>query len=197
MVDIIRAMVYAFDSLLRRQGRVQEFTQDDSCILRISFTACRKDMELSDGTRVASGARICELHLWNEHLPVMPREGPDLRWGLRFYRLAVESFRSLASYVAAQQGLDDIVALRGQMAMPGGDDFMALASAAAQMGFDVLNLTRQGGRWVRFRHLWENIYSWALMWTFNPGSLRGKRYLGLQRYQFWMSRQKLMQRYGK
>ena len=74
---------------------------------------------------------------------------------------------------------------------------MPLASAGAQLGFDVLNLNLQAGRCDRFRYFWENMYSWALMWTFNPGSLRGKRFLRLQRYEFWISRQALVQRYGQ
>jgi len=197
MLGIPRAVVFRFDTVLRRQIRVREFAHDEDCILRIALTRCKKDLELSDGTKVRSGDRICELHFWNEHIPAMPREGPDLRWGLRFYRLAVASLRSLASYIVAEQGLEDIVASRGEMALPEGDDFRLPADAAAQMGFDVLNLTLQAPRWGRFKHFWENIYFWALMWTFNPGSLRGKQLLGLQRYQFWISRRELLQRYGR
>lgn len=197
MLDIFRAMVYRFDLLLRGQRHVQEFTQDGGCILRIALTVCRKDIELSDGTKVQSGERICELHFWNERLPPMPREGPDLKWGLEFYRLAVRSLRRLAAHIAAEQGLEDIVALTGEMALPGGDELLPLASAGSQMGFDVRNLTLEAGQWGRFKHFWENIYSWALMWAFNPGSLRGKRFLRLQRYQFWISREMLLQRYGE
>jgi hypothetical protein len=195
--DIFRAMVHRFDGLLRRQKRVQEFTQDEGCILRIALTVYKRDTRLSDGTEVRSGQRICELHLWNERLPPMPREGPDLRWGVRFYRLVVKSLRGLAIYLAAEQELEDIVALRGEMALPGGGDVLASASVGSQVGFDVLNVTLQAGRWGRFKHFWENVYAWALMWTFNPGTLRAKSFLRLQRYQFWMSRQELLRRYGK
>jgi hypothetical protein len=197
MFAILRAAVRRFDILLRRQKRVQEFTQDEGCILRIAFAVCKSDVELSDGTKVQSGERIGELHFWNEHLPPMPREGADLKWGLRFYRLAVRSLRSLAAYIAVERGLEDVVAFRGEIALPGGDDLLPLASVGAQMGFDVVNLTLHAGRWGRFGHFWENIYSWALMWTFNAGSLRRKQFLRLQRYQLWISRQALLQRYGE
>jgi hypothetical protein len=196
MANMPRAMVRGLDRLLRRQGRVQEFTQDEECILRIAPTTYRQDVELSDGTKVRAGDKICELHLWNEHIPPMPLEGPDLRWGVRFYRLAVESLRGLAAYITAED-LQDIVALGGQMAFLEKDDSPVLASVAAQLGFDIVNLAAQGGRWLRFTHFWENIFSWALMWTFNPGSLRGKRFLRLQRYRLWMSRRTLLQRYGQ
>lgn len=195
MLRVPRAMVLALDLLLQRQGHVQEFTQDDECILRITLTACKQDVDLSDGTKVRAGDKICELHLWNEHIPPMPLEGPDLRWGLRFYRLAVKSLRSLAAYLAADER-QDIVALGGQMAFIEKENPPVLASVAARLGFDVLNLTAQSGRWGRFTHFWENIFSWALMWTFNPASLRGKQFLRLQRYRLWMSRRTLLQRYG-
>lgn len=196
MQYVPRALVRGLDLLLRRHGRVQEFTQDDECILRISLTTDKTDVQLSDGTKVRAGDRICELHLWNEHIPSMPVDGPDLRWGLRFHRLAVKSLRSLAAYMATD-GLQDIVALGGQMAFPEKDDSPVLASVASQLGFDVVNLTAQAGRWGRFTHFWENVFSWALMWTYNPGSLRGKRFLRLQRYRLWMSRRSLLGRYGQ
>jgi hypothetical protein len=195
MLRVPRAMVLALDLLLQRQGHVQEFTEDEECILRIALTACKQDVELSDGTKLRAGDRICELHLWNEHIPPMPPEGADLTWGLRFYRLAVKSFNSLAAYLAADER-QDIVALGGQMAFMEKEDPPVLASVAARLGFDVLNLTAQAGRWGRFTHFWENMLSWALMWAFNPASLRGKRFLRLQRYRLWMSRRTLLQRYG-
>ena len=196
MLYVLRAMVLGLERLLRRQGRVQEFTQDEECFLRIAFAASKQAVDLSDGTKVRAGHRICELHLWNEHIPPMPLEGPDLRWGLRFYRLAVKSLRSLAAYITAEE-LEDIVALGGQMAFLEKDDSPVLASVAVQLGFDIVNLTAQGGRWRRFTHFWENMFSWALMWAFNPASRRGKRFLRSQRYRLWMSRRTLLQRYGQ
>jgi hypothetical protein len=195
MLNVPRALVLGLDLLLQRQAHVQEFTQDEECILRIALTTYEKDFALSDGTKVRAGDRICELHLWNEHIPQIPLEGPDLNWGVRFYRLAVKSLRSLAAYIAADER-QDVVALGGQMAFLEKEDPPVLATVTARLGFDLINLTAEGGRWRRFTHFWENLYSWALMWTFNPGSLRGKRFLRLQRYRLWMSRRTLLERYG-
>jgi hypothetical protein len=88
------------------------------------------------------------------------------------------------------------VALVGRPALLEKDDSPVLGSLAARLGFEAVNLTAEAGRWGRFAHFWENIFSWALMWTFNPGSLRGKRFLRLQRYRLWMSRRTLLERYG-
>jgi hypothetical protein len=195
MLRMLRAMVIGLDLLLQRQAHVQEFTQDEECILRIALTTCKQGFRFSDGTRVRAGDRICELHLWNEHIPPIPLEGPDLRWGVRFYRLAVKSLGSLTSYIVTE-GMEDVVALGGQMAFLEKEDPPVLANVVARLGFDIVNLTAQGGRWRRFTHFWENLYSWALMWTFNPGTLKGKRFMRLHRYRLWMSRRTLLERYG-
>jgi len=196
MFDALRALVSRFDMLLRRQGRVQEFTKDGKCILRIAVGLSHRDLELSDGTKIQPGQEICELHFWNEHMPTMSREGPDLKWGLEFYRLAVRSFRSLAAHMASEQSFANVMALQGELALPSGESRFSLVATGSQLGFDVVDLTLQAGRWGRFKHFWENIYSWALMWAFNPGSLKRKRFLGLHRYEFWISRKMFFHLYG-
>jgi len=52
------------------------------------------------------------------------------------------------------------------------------------------------GRLGRFGQFWENLYAWALMWAFNAPSLHRKQLLRLQRTEVWMSRQRLLERYG-
>jgi hypothetical protein len=194
--NLVRALVYRFDVLLRRQARVHEFTDDEACILRIALRRWRRDLELPDGTRLRFGDRVCELHFWNEHIPPMPKGGPDVRWAVRFHRLAVNSMTTLATYLSENQDLADVVALHGEIALSGEGSPPSLADLARQLGFDVVNLTAGAGRWGRFAHFWENIYSWALMWAFNPATLRRKRFLRLQRYEFWISRAAFLRQFG-
>ncbi|MBC8450307.1 MAG: hypothetical protein H8D78_21445 [Chloroflexi bacterium] len=49
----------------------------------------------------------------------------------------------------------------------------------------------------RCTDFWENLYTWWLIWTFNPASLRRKRFWRLQRRQLWLSRATLLGRYGQ
>jgi len=48
----------------------------------------------------------------------------------------------------------------------------------------------------RFGEFWENLYTWALMWTFNAGSLKKRHLLQLQRTEVWMSTGEFLVRYG-
>jgi hypothetical protein len=63
-------------------------------------------------------------------------------------------------------------------------------------GFDVLRLPKPRSPWERFAAFWENGYAWALIWTYNPGSLRRKDFFRLERIQIWISRERLRALYG-
>lgn len=43
---------------------------------------------------------------------------------------------------------------------------------------------------------WAGLYSWWLMWTFDPNTLRRKRFRKMARSDLWMTRDTLMGRYG-
>ena len=48
----------------------------------------------------------------------------------------------------------------------------------------------------RFGEFWENFYSWALLWTYNPASLHHRRLLTMRRREFWISAEAFVARYG-
>jgi hypothetical protein len=64
------------------------------------------------------------------------------------------------------------------------------------LGFNVKPVERPRGRFWR-RAFWDNLYSYLLMWTFNPKSLQGKELTNLLRAELWISRERLRERYGK
>jgi hypothetical protein len=65
---------------------------------------------------------------------------------------------------------------------------------AARLGFVVRPCRNRLGRFGEF---WENFYTWFLMWTFNPASLRGRSLPGLRRMEMWMAAEDFMQRFGR
>jgi hypothetical protein len=48
-----------------------------------------------------------------------------------------------------------------------------------------------------FREFWENFYTWWLLWTYNPPSVRHLNIFNLERNEFWMTREKFLARFGK
>lgn len=190
-----RAAIVGLDALLRRWHHIQEFTQDKDCLLRITLARNEAEVTLSDGTTVAAGEIIGELHLWNEHIPPISAVGPDLAWGMEFYRQLLKSLNQLTHYIQNTPQFAAVRAFRGETSLPG-ESLPQAASLAGQMGFDLLT-DSSGGKLRRFGQFWEHLYVWWLIWTFNPGSLRRKQLLRLERCQVWISRQALMSQYGK
>ena len=68
--------VRGVNSLLRLRQGIEEFTEDEECLFRVSRKPAGRSVSLSDGTEIAEGEPLLHLHFWNEHLPMMPSEGP-------------------------------------------------------------------------------------------------------------------------
>ena len=62
------------------------------------------------------------------------------------------------------------------------------------LGFTVLPCHRPLGAFGEF---WENLFSWWLMWAYNPPSLKSRRFWRLQRTEIWMTTAEFFRRYGE
>jgi hypothetical protein len=184
-----------FDNLLRRAYGIFEFTDDDDCIFRLALGKSTKEMTLSDGTTVKKGEPLGGLHLWNERVPAMPPEGPDMAWAAKAYRLLLKSLHCLATYVERESAFRDVKIFGGETALLLIGSEQQTAAFFKNLGFDLVRPRRS--RLRRFGELWENMYNWAIIWTFNPASLSSKRLSRLSRYQVWISRRTLLQKHGQ
>ncbi len=191
-----RACVRHFDTFLRRVEGVSEFSMSSGCILRLAQRQSNCHIKLSDGTEVLKGESIGELHLWNERIPSMNAEGADLRWALTFHRLLVRSFQELAVYVEQAPDFQNVRAFRGEMIFAWERGLAQKKNLAAQIGLDVVPIRWPRWSWGRFAQFWQGLYWYAIIWTFQPASLRGKHLLRLQCDQVWISREELLRRYG-
>ncbi|HWI28599.1 MAG TPA: hypothetical protein VN668_16615 [Stellaceae bacterium] len=193
-LDLSRA-VRGVDSLLRQRQGIEEFTEDEKCIFRISRVPASRDVVLSDGTQIREGDPVLQLHLWNEHLPVMPSAGPSPAWAIRLKRCMRSSLTAVAAYVEREHGLDAIRALHG--APPFGSRLGALqmVRTAYRFGFDVIDPDAPPEWRERIHLVFDSMLLWGLAYAFNPAGLKTK---GLLRYrhQLWISRRKLLLRYG-
>jgi ceramide glucosyltransferase len=192
----LRGAVRGLDTLLRRCLRIYEFTQEEECLLRIAIGRSDADVVLSDGTCVHRGEPIGELHFWNERIPPMPGEGPDLAWAFAFQRRLVRSLAALADEVESDSRFRDVKAFRGVTSFGSQDGRGQVARLVEQWGFELVDRKRPIGILGRFISFWENLYTWGIIWTFNPASLQGKSLRRLRREQLWISRKELVHRYG-
>jgi YkoP domain len=197
---VLKRAVRGLDSLLSRANHVYPFSQQPDCILRLALGKSDRDLILPDGTIVHRGDPIGELHLWNERVPPMPKDGPDLAWAHLFLRRFSRSLVEVAAFVQAEPRFQQIQVFRGESSFMGEEGLAHLAGLAGRLGFETVQKLPEGkpaGFWKRFAEFWEGFYVMALMAAYNPGSLRRKRLWRLKRGQIWMSRAVLLARYDR
>lgn len=188
-----RLAIRTIDRILRAAYQVKPFSQDPDCILRISKSPSPQQIRLSDGVQVQLGDPILVIHFWNERLGGSPQDRIALGWGRHLSRRLKASLRMLTAYLDQNLWANDIVAVRGELGFV--KDVLSAKRYFMRLGFDVVPMEAPGMRFWR-RAFWDNLYSYALMWTFNPGLLRGKRLTKLVRVVIWISRERLVQMYA-
>jgi YkoP domain len=189
-----RQGVRLIERMLARYYGVFEFTPDPRAILRLSRNRSLRAVTLSDGTQVQKGDALLVLHFRNEQLAALLRSDASLESGLVFVRGARHSFKLLAEFLSRQREFDDIRALYAEFGFIQDARMEQMARLSTRLGFDFVPRAEPG--WdVRQRAFWDNVFSWWLMWTFNPASLAAKSFTHMRRCEVWMARARLMERY--
>lgn len=188
----MRALVRQFDAFIRQVEGVYEFCQQEDCILRLQLDNARHTIDLPD-CRVTTGSPVLILHLWNERLPTFPTSGPDLAWANLARRKFIYSLRAVAAEIKRDSRLSKVQALGGITVLLDHLGETGGAKLMERLGFMIFPVHNPFGRFGEF---WENLYTWALMWTYNPGTLRGRRLLTLRRVEIWISKKEFLRRFG-
>ncbi len=186
-----RFLVVHLDALLRRTTGVFSFCDDAACLLRLQLGKAPHAILLPDGV-IQAGEPVAILHLWNEHMPHIPPDGPTLAWALRFQRDLARSFQRTAEWIGEDPRFAGIRAVGGVLALLPLDQNSGGVHLMQRLGFTVFPYQ---GRLGRFGEFWENLYSWWLLKAYNPGSVRYRRLFALHRSEVWMSRQAFLRRY--
>ena len=184
------------DAILVRHHGVEIFADDPECILRASLRHLEAPVQLPDGTRLEAGSKVIEIHFWNEHLPVIEQEGADMLWGRQFGRRLAYSLRLLAAHARADRRYEDFGVIHGRLGFIPGKDVDIMKGLATRFGF-ILELEMAPGMRFWTEPFWAGVYSWWLMWTFNPTTLRRKHFRDIALSDLWMTRETLLGRYGE
>jgi hypothetical protein len=187
--------VRGVDSLLRLRLGIEEFTEDEECLFRVSRELATRAVVLSDGTDVAEGDPLLHLHFWNEHLPLMPSEGPSPAWAARLKRRMRNSLIAVAAYLEGERSLAGVKALHGNPPFGSRLGAIQMVRTGHRFGFDVIEADASHEWRERIHVLFDSMLLWGLAYTFNPAGLKTKGLLR-HRHQLWISRRKLLQRYG-
>jgi hypothetical protein len=186
-------LIKSFDTVLCRINGVYEFSEHPDCILRLQHGKASHPIEFN-GTKIAKGISILHIHLWNERMPPVNQEGPDLLWARRFFRLFVFSLQEAASYLSKLKPSPEFEAVGGTTSILFNKDNPASEYLLNRLGFSLIIWKSRLGHFGEF---WENAYAWSLLWTYNPQSLKSKRFKRMQRVEFWMSWEKFQTLYRK
>ncbi len=189
----MRTIIRLFDRFLQRVLGVYEFCDDPNCLFRARVTEAPHAISLPDG-EIPAGAKVLELHFWSEHFPRIPPEGPSFALALKGVRMLTGSFRAVAREVQHNPCLADAQAVGGVNALIYPDAGPASEQLLRRLGFTIFPYHNPLGRFGEF---WENLYTWALIWTFNEVSLRERRLLRVKRCEIWMSVDDLVRLHGE
>src|SRR5262249_4494677 len=144
--------------MLRRWQSVIEYTHDPICILRIKFGSLDQHFALSDGTVGHAAERFIDLHLWNEQVPAMPKEGPSIAWARRMSLCLQHSLRHLTPYLASRADLDDVSLGRCTMMFASGERDDQMVRMIGRYGFELVPPATTVTMAERARRLGENIF---------------------------------------
>ena len=183
------------DDGIRRRNHVCEFSNDPRCVLRMRIAEARRDTVLVDGAAVRSGDKLIDIHLWNEQVPLIPREGPTLAWGRRLGMAMDLSFRQLAAFMAHHPELDGVTAIRAILAVSTTGTTTQLLRIMQHYGFEIVP-DDEPVSWRQRLYQWgENILGLLLLLAVNPAVARIS-VLSRVRSQVLLSRQAFDRRYG-
>jgi len=104
------------------------------------------------------------------------------------------SLRVVARQLREDPGLAAVQAVSGATVLIQSTNGLERNRLMQRLGFTVFPARNPLGRFGQF---WENAYTWAVMWTFSPASLRDRRLRDMRRDEFWMTRNKFLERFGR
>jgi YkoP domain len=188
----MRSVIYALDRLLRRLSGMFEFCDDPDCVFRVSVDVAAYPLRVPSG-EIPAGAKVVQLHFWNEHMPAMPLDGSVIGPAVKLRRMVASSARLLARQIREDPRLDGVRAVGGVTPL-----FIAGQGSPAEriflrLGFAVMPHRNPSGRFMEF---WEEVYAWMLMWAFTPGNRNHRSLRGIRRSDFWISAEDFLNLYG-
>src|SRR5215813_1759267 len=189
-------IIFRLDRLLSRWLSVLEYTHDPTCILRITLGRLDQDFVLTDGTAGHAGERFIDLHLWNEQVPAMPKEGASIAWARQMSLCFQHSLRQLARYLASRPDLDDISLVRCTMMFASGERDDQMVRMIGRYGFELVPSATTATMGERARRFGENVLISLIVLSGNAAALR-RDTLRRGRTRVFMSRKALEQRYGR
>ena len=132
-------------------------------------------LTLSDGTSLSPGDPVCDLHLFNEHMPAIGPDGPGLAWAIQLQRGFRSSLTKLAAAFENDPRFAQAKAIRAETVFVTRRGIGQLQRITDRLHFDMQipqNLRRSGNACT----IWARIFCYG-RWSrpSTPGGLRETR----------------------
>jgi len=191
--DLLDRVTKALDRGQRYLRGIYEFSSDPNCVYRLSIENAPREVMLPDGTVFHKGEPIGILHIWGEHVPIIPPTGVNLAWATKMARVLRRSTNLLAQYAVKEKSLQSISAF-------GNDAFLPYTQTTVRLleriGFAVLEDVPTHRLHQKIRVRIVRFWTWLLRRAFNRQSARGVRPSDLQSRSIWLSRRTLLEKYA-
>jgi len=197
-------LIRGIDWLVRRCKGIVEFDTSPDGLISIAFIRADAALRLADGTALAPGDQVVELHLSNERLLRIPPGGADLGRAVALRSGVLHSLRRLAAVMAADQRFDAVMALRIEPALAGARAARVLSRIIAKYDFAPAPDGAEAAAQSWLFRLFDNLWMSLLAWTFDPGEgnpVEGKGWRkrwrsDRRRRTYWISRTRFLARFG-
>ncbi|MGA8613361.1 MAG: hypothetical protein WB760_17000 [Xanthobacteraceae bacterium] len=150
---------------------------------------------MRDGTRLQPGDRVAQLHLWNEHIPPVPRNGTTIRWAHGIQQNIATSLRELAHYLASRPDLHDVNVICADVPSGTRGQSQQVARIMGYIGFEVFTAHEPLSVGERIHRFGENILISLTVLAQNAAALRLDT-LSRVRVPIYLSRRTLNEKFG-
>jgi hypothetical protein len=193
---MLTKIIASIDRKLRAQQGIVEYSACPRCIFRMQLVSNTQTLILPDHTVIPAGARLIDLHLWNEHIPPFSGKGPTLGWARRVSADLELSLRELARLLAEDSALEDVAAISAKLAFGSAQQSEVIAHLAERFGFlrAIGPKNAHSSPAQRLHQAGENILISLLVISHNPAALRPDS-LWRSRVRVFLSRRRLMDRF--
>ena len=189
----LKAGVRLIELLVRKSLNVYEFTDDPDCILRIQLMPAPRNVDFGS-VNITKGDPVLAIHVWNERMPKLPKDGATLEWGVRLRRLLIHSFEAVAQEIRTGGKYSKVRAIYGESTLFSFTDHTGGLRMMQRLGFTIVPYHSSSGKFGEF---WANLFSWWLMWAYNDVSLRSRDFWDMERTEAWCMLDEFIQQYGK
>jgi hypothetical protein len=172
---------------------VIEFWDHPDCLIRVRVVRSDRPLVVANDV-ISVGEKIVEIHFWNEHVPRIPDSGADMAWAVKGVRMLASSFTELARQISTNEKFHGVKAVGGVTPLFFTGQGTSGERIWKRLGF---TMTPHEGRLGRFGEYWENVYTWLIMWAFNPLSVRNQRLLSMRRTEFWVVADEFVRHHSK